>query len=163
MLLDEVKTRKVMMILERFIVIAIGLVMIGGVTMNEASNFMKPTGRYAVGTVQYHWIDTTREEPRVKDVKNPHREVLVQVWYPAQAAGKPEDRVPYVSSSLADFIKKKAPEKKGWFFGSGYIGADAVTYAYAHVPLPVEQGKYPVILFSPGFGVPCHSYTSILQ
>jgi len=151
------------MVLKRVIVISIGLLIVGGICMNKAHDFIKPTGGYVVGTVQYHLVDKTREEPRAHDANHPHREILVQVWYPAQAVEALEERVPYVSSSLADFIKKKAPEKEGWFFGSGYIGVDVTTYSYAHVPVASQEKTYPVILFSFGFGVPCHSYTSVLQ
>src|SRR5689334_25405726 len=46
-------------------------------------HFPKPTGPYAIGTLTYHWVDTSRPELFSTD-PNDHREVLAQVWYPAK-------------------------------------------------------------------------------
>ena len=45
--------------------------------------FAKPTGPYEIGTVTYHWIDTSRIEVFNAAAKAP-RELMVQIWYPAQ-------------------------------------------------------------------------------
>ena len=45
--------------------------------------FEKPTGPYEIGTMTYHWVDTSRMEVFNADAKT-HRELMVQIWYPAQ-------------------------------------------------------------------------------
>ncbi len=46
-------------------------------------HFPKPTGPYAIGTVTYHWVDSSRPELFTTD-PNDHRELMAQVWYPAK-------------------------------------------------------------------------------
>lgn len=123
---------------------------------------VKPTGSYAVGTVSYHMVDKTRQEQRVHDVHHLYRELMVHVWYPAEITKK-DKRVPYVSPYLSEFIQRKAEEKKGWFFGSGYRGTHVITHSYAHAVVSSQHNTYPVIIFSPGYGAPCHLYASFLE
>ena len=40
-----------------------------------------PTGAFGVGRVTVHWTDTSRVEPLAADRR--HRELMVDVWYPA--------------------------------------------------------------------------------
>lgn len=122
----------------------------------------KPTGPFGVGTMSYHLIDKSREESRSKDSSHRFRELMVQVWYPAETTGLQEPQ-PYVSDRLAAFIEKKSTEKKSWFFGSGYIGVGVNTHSYRNAPISCKQNKYAVLVFSPGYGCPCHTYTSLLE
>ena len=47
--------------------------------------FPRPSGLYQVGTVTYHWIDAAREETFTDDQAD-RRELMVQIWYPAEPA-----------------------------------------------------------------------------
>ena len=119
----------------------------------------KPTGSYGVGTCSYHFVDRSRKEKRGKDPRNPFRELMVSVWYPADTKGLREP-VGIVSDRLARFIKKESVNKN-WFYGSGYIGVGVKSNAFASAP--AIQGYYPVIVFSPGYGCPTHTYTSFFE
>jgi hypothetical protein len=44
---------------------------------------LEPKGEFKVGTQTFHFIDESREETYTED-KNDKRELMVQVWYPAQ-------------------------------------------------------------------------------
>ena len=56
--------------------------------------FPHPSGPYEIGTLNYHWVDTSRAEIFTTD-PNARRQLMVQIWYPAQ--GKPSSqRAPYV-------------------------------------------------------------------
>jgi len=46
--------------------------------------FPQPGGPYDIGTVTYHWIDTSRPEIFTSDLAA-RRELMVQIWYPARA------------------------------------------------------------------------------
>ena len=62
-------------------------------------HFPRPSGPYQIGTVTYHRVDAGRHEIFSAD-PNAHRELMVQVWYPAK-----EDlssaRAPYVQDADA--------------------------------------------------------------
>ena len=45
--------------------------------------FPHPGGPYDIGTLTYHWIDMNRPEIFSSDPKA-HRELMAQIWYPAQ-------------------------------------------------------------------------------
>ncbi|MCY7272148.1 MAG: hypothetical protein LH485_08895 [Sphingomonas bacterium] len=57
--------------------------------------FAKPTGRYSVGTRIYHWVDAARPEAFTPD-RNDRRELIAQVWYPADA--NTDATAPYIGS-----------------------------------------------------------------
>ncbi len=110
--------------------------------------FPQPSGPYRVGTVTYHWIDATRDETFTDDPAD-HRELMVQIWYPAEPApgAKPG---PYVSH--ADKIGTALASGFGlppFVFGHlQYIRTNAVPDA----AVSTAQPRYPVILFSHGRG-----------
>lgn len=61
--------------------------------------FPPPTGPHGIGTLTYHWVDTDRPEVFTADPDD-HREVVVQLWYPAHVdASAP--RAAYVPDSQA--------------------------------------------------------------
>ncbi|MBU5443627.1 hypothetical protein [Paenibacillus sp. MSJ-34] len=56
----------------------------------------EPTGSYAVGTISLHLTDESRDETFSAD-PNDKRELMVNVWYPAdreEAKGKPVEHYP---------------------------------------------------------------------
>lgn len=109
--------------------------------------FEAPTGSYPVGTVQYHWNDTTR-----------NRELNIQVWYPADHTdGKPHAPYSPDLSALAEGLSKTYSIPKFLF---DYIGL-VQTPAYLGTPISQRKTSYPVILFSHGF--PGGRYTNTFQ
>jgi predicted dienelactone hydrolase len=98
------------------ILLALGLVVAGAYlyrTMPRvpARPFVKPPGPYAVGTMDFDWVDSTRGEPYTRRADD-RRHVPVQVWYPAGPAGG--DTARYLlkpgqfSSRLGAFVARKA-------------------------------------------------------
>ncbi|MFD0695354.1 alpha/beta hydrolase family protein [Paenibacillus sp. GCM10027628] len=116
-----------------------------------------PSGPYSVGTVTYHWIDASREET-MTDTPDDRRELLVQLWYPAQ-------------NKLGDSKALYIPEYRqlGQVLQQDYnIPAFMTHYlrlvqtnAYANAPLSAEQAAYPLIVFS--HGLPGARFTSTTQ
>ena len=91
---------------------------------------------------------------------NDHRELIVQVWYPARASGS-SPRVPYVpnSAALAPGLARLAEQNADRLFpGSSrsvprfpfthlkYISTNAVAAA----PVAPDQSSYPVLIFLEG-------------
>src|SRR6187551_3399445 len=73
-----------------------------------AEPFAAPGGPYAVGTREYHWIDTGRPEIFTKDTAD-RRHVMVQVWYPAPAAAAGTEKSSWIRN-LDEY--KGSPEFK---------------------------------------------------
>ena len=61
--------------------------------------FPRPTGPHGVGTLTYHWVDAGRPEILSADPAA-RREVVVQVWYPAEDAPGAA-RAPYVADAAS--------------------------------------------------------------
>ncbi|MGW7002339.1 alpha/beta hydrolase family protein [Streptomyces sp. NPDC054933] len=103
-------------------------------------NLPAPTGRYSVGTVSLHLVDTSRTDPYVPG-DNP-RELMVSVWYPA-AATAGHAQAPWMPSvSGANFLASRG------------LSAQQVslpeTAGHVLAPVDTELGKLPVLLYSTG-------------
>lgn len=114
-----------------------------------------PRGPYAVGTNTYRWVDPTRPEEATTNPSD-HRNVVVQTWYPAtenvQAPNAPYidglGRLPAYVSILPRFVWSNYHKIQS----HGLLG----------LPLAASQTKWPVVLFSPGYGASRAFYTSLL-
>jgi predicted dienelactone hydrolase len=93
----------------------------------------KPTGRFPVGTATRHLVDPSREETR-GGRPGARRELLVQLWYPAQGAGP---RQAYRGPAEVAFPKEHF--------------ALVQTHAAARAPLAEALPRYPVVLFAPSW------------
>ena len=125
--------------------------------------FPKPTGQYSVGRKTYHWIDTKRKEIFSEGSQHPHRELMVNIWYPSSPCGlrrtgpfqpslsamadtaslqnKPTLYAPY----LMDHIKRT--QKLVWL-----LAPRIYSWAQPDGPIISEKLQFPVIIFSHGFG-----------
>ncbi len=111
-------------------------------------------GRYAIGTTWLALRDSSRREPFVTDAAK-RRELLVRVWYPATPA---PDATPVrygarlattkPSRAMQGFARSvKAPAST-----FDYL-AQIPTHAYADAPVAGSGTRYPVVLFSHGYGM----------
>jgi dienelactone hydrolase len=131
---------------------------------NSNSTFSRyipqPTGLHKVGTESYHLIDPARKERHSLN-PNDNRELMIQIWYPAQATEK-DTKALYANGSL-EFIKKDI-SKHAEIPIEQLTHLDSLkSYSVAHAPLSLTQETYPVIIFSPGFGTPVNLYSSLLE
>ncbi len=105
----------------------------------------EPTGPYKVGTTTYDWTDTSRQEEKCNgDVK---RELMVQVWYPAENIENLK-KAPYI---------KDAPEiirglEKFYLIKPFLLRRlkDVQTHSFINAQLSSKSDKYPVLIFSHG-------------
>lgn len=112
-----------------------------------------PTGPERLGTVALHLVDTTRTDPWVPS--QPVREIMVQLWYPAQRAhGYPVS--PWLSPGAVPHFAEA--------FG---LPADAVrstvTHAREGAPVDRARGGRPVVLYSPGLGGDRGTSTALVE
>lgn len=98
-----------------------------------------PTGPYAVGTVAWSLDGAGRPDPWHA---GSDRDLAVQLWYPAETAGRP---VPWAHRNVA----RHAAERYGF-------APESLTRLRAHAteaaPVRADTGPLPVLVFSPGDG-----------
>tara|TARA_B100000131_G_C18074249_1_gene595744 strand:- start:241 stop:1392 length:1152 start_codon:yes stop_codon:yes gene_type:complete len=110
------------------------------------NNIPKPNGEYNVGSSKFFWIDESRQEWYLDNLKN-KRKLMAQIWYPAKDIGnlnalyyieRIDERVKYIAHELGvpDYLLKNISKIKS----NSYLDA------------PSEEGLFPVILFSHGLG-----------
>jgi len=109
-------------------------------------SFPHPSGPYEIGTLTYHWVDANRQEV-FSDDPNAHRELMMQVWYPAKGSLS-SPRAPYMQDAdtvaLALARLEHVPE---FTFGHlKYVTTNAITSA----PVADDKPRYPVLIFLEG-------------
>lgn len=124
-----------------------------GSIQGPVSSLPAPTGKFSVGTrILAPQVDTSRPDSRF--VRNA-RTLNVQLWYPTSSVRGP--RSPYVpDAALLDAIQSaaKAPEK---------IEPWRTLFTHAVLDAPRSPGTFPLLLFSPGFGMARSYYTTWIE
>jgi predicted dienelactone hydrolase len=125
----------------------LGLVVSGGLPIVfPVFRFPPLSGRYAIGTLTYHWVDADRPEVFTVD---PHdrRELMVQIWYPAEANAK-APRAAYIpdAGALVPALAR-AQHQPAFLFGNlKYVTSNAIPSA----PVASDEPSYPVLIFLEG-------------
>ncbi|MFF7635864.1 alpha/beta hydrolase family protein [Kitasatospora sp. NPDC008050] len=111
-----------------------------------------PTGPERIGTVSLHLVDPARTDPWTPS--HPTRELMVQIWYPAQSVrGYPA--APWLSTGAVPHFEQ------GWGMPAGLVRWPA---SHGHLGAPVEQGRpRPVVLYSPGYSMDRNSSTTLVE
>lgn len=137
-------------------------------TASAASTLLPaPTGQYAVGEKTVFLADPARS----------NRQVQAQVWYPTSASSGTLAR--YISQNTARDQSISLALTNGIegrscyvFFGPPTCFGTPIantmyprinqrdTHAFVNAPIRTDLGKFPVIVLSPGFGVPSYLYAA---
>ena len=126
----------------------------------NVSNFRKPTGKYGIGIVSYHWVDADRKET-LGEQKDAPRELMVYFYYPTDQKNEQPTKL-YDADALQsekDFVAAKSKIPARLFAGWNGIK----TYAQDHAQLSQEFEKYPVIIIPHGGGTMVQHYTWMLE
>jgi hypothetical protein len=121
--------------------------------------FPRPSGPYAIGTLTYHWVDAARPEVFTAD-RGDHRELMVQVWYPARA-NPSAPRAPYVqdAGALAPGLARLAQQNAERLFPGFSLTLPSfpfthltyiTTNAIPSAPMVQDDSRYPVLIFLEG-------------
>ena len=119
-----------------------------------------PSGSYSVGTETFHWVDSSRMEWFTDENPNDVREIIVQIWYPANLKGglKPE---PYM-----DFIDLRAKTLAGAGaipeFFPGHLNY-IYTNSYNEIPIIQLNQFMPVVIFSHGITGTRHLHQAMYE
>lgn len=111
----------------------------------------EPTGPYAVGRALFEWVDDSRGDPFAIEDGGP-RELVVWLWYPAEAAGDAE-AAPYLPDGWAEEIGRLRR------FDPKLIRSHAI----AGAPVASDGGPFPVLVLSPGNAAGPGSYTALAE
>ncbi|WP_336086949.1 alpha/beta hydrolase family protein [Nocardia sp. SSK8] len=118
-----------------------------------APSLTTPSGPYAVGSEIFRWVDESRGEPATE--ADDRRNVVVQAWYPTTVGSGRQwryldglDALPGRVSQIPGFLLRES-----WRID---------THATAQAPVSGERTRWPVVLFSPGYGAPRAFYTGLL-
>ncbi|MBM7788318.1 alpha/beta hydrolase family protein [Tenggerimyces flavus] len=125
----------------------VGLAPVASADAPTTFTIPKPTGPYRTGTTELHLVDSSREDPWVPGKR---RELMVSVTYPAARVQGYERAAWMPAAAAAHFDQNTSP---GFGIEPGTIDW-AGTRAWSRVGAPALPGKRPVVVFSPGFGVP---------
>lgn len=108
-----------------------------------------PSGPFAVGTTQFHFVDASRPEMHTANPVD-QRELMVRAWYPATVDA---------SSKVAPYLPNagriaEALNEDQWPFGWVVSHLDLVsTHSFVDAPLSTQASDYPVLVFSHGLGM----------
>ena len=119
-----------------------------------------PGGSYSVGTETFHWVDSSRMEWFTDEDPNDVREIIVQIWYPANLKGalKPE---PYL-----DFIDLRAKTLAGAGAIPEYFPSHlnhVYTNSYKNIPIIKSDQLMPVVIFSHGITGTRHLHQAMYE
>jgi len=113
-----------------------------------------PTGSFKVGTQAFHFIDTNRKET-FGETGDSKRELMVQVWYPAQAGAG--DYAPWIPDTrILDYMAADYGLPDFTFQHLKYVSS----HSYTGAVISPAQAAYPLILVNPGNGSSRFLHTS---
>ena len=118
-----------------------------------------PTGPFAVGKTTVQWTDESRVEPLSPN--HEPRELMVDIWYPAEPS----------NTATADYLDAEAYERTmgadGFqsFFreASETLRQRVKTHALPAAPYARSAQQSPLLIFSPGGGMPRELYAAQLE
>lgn len=114
----------------------------------------EPTGEFKVGTQSFHFVDTNRDEV-FDEASDSKRELMVQVWYPAQAGtGKYAPLIP--DTPILRYMAADYGLPGFTFQHLKYVSS----HAYSGAEVSSAQTAYPLILANPGNGSSRFLHTS---
>ncbi|WP_416562545.1 alpha/beta hydrolase family protein [Nocardia testacea] len=100
-----------------------------------------PTGPYPVGSTDLHLIDPSRKDPWIPGRV---RELMITIRYPARPNTEP--KAPYMPAGVAAAVAATDAGKLG-------VEPDLLDYRFpthSGIDAPVADGRWPVLLYSPG-------------
>jgi predicted dienelactone hydrolase len=111
-----------------------------------------PSGPYQIGTVKYHWTDTSRQEIFSTNPTD-RRQLMAQVWYPVKG-DLSSARAPYVddagamSVGVTQALSSSGLVKLPSFFFDHF--AYVRTHAIPSAPVATDKDSFPVLIYVTG-------------
>lgn len=116
-----------------------------------------------MGRVSYAITDQSRPEPLAQKA-GALRQVMVEVWYPAEVlVSEHHNTVPYLPGFEAAKSKMSQDDVKDLFSPATYTGSLPETHTVENAPIARGDNKFPLLVFSHGWGNPTFLYTAELE
>jgi len=123
-----------------------------------------PTGRYAIGRVEFDWTDSSRTETLAAEA-GARRELVVELWYPADAGSRGQGPADYVPHAEA-LDRAPAAERLRQLFGAAWpavVSGSIDSHAIEAADPARQPARFPLLLFSHGLGVVPSAYTGLIE
>ena len=130
-----------------FLCVALQGCAIVGSVLVPLESIEPPTGKYGIGTQVYFWTDKSRGEVYTTDPSD-YRELMVQIWYPAKG-GENYQKAPHVT--FPERAISSITRTAGLPSSFGKHGTQLTSNSVFGL-LPIQNKKFPLILFSHGDG-----------
>jgi dienelactone hydrolase len=134
----------------------IGLIDITGV--HDTSFLPNITGLYGVGVTTKHLIDINRPENFTTDPTDV-REMMVQLWYPIEKTTTSGTRIEYMDYPTFQWLKNLSPVPLFTIPNNAY----QFVRPHGRNQTNIAEGKFPVVIFSPGYDGVYQIYTSFIE
>ena len=121
-----------------------------------------PTGPWAVGRTGFHWTDSTRADPLAPGA-TARRELVVQVWYPAELKGPGRGEYIPHAAAIAAAIGDSAMAAEFGTARTAITTGQVRSYSIPHARLKKSERDFRVLIFSPGFGESSLTYSAQLE
>lgn len=121
--------------------------------------FDKPTGKYQIGTLTYHFTDSSRNEMFTSQL-NQKREIILQLWYPTNNHFN-KDFAPYIENgkTVTEALANIFGYPKLFFIHLRYVKSNAIFKA----AISDDKKKYPVLIYLTGVNGSRHFSTFQIQ
>jgi pimeloyl-ACP methyl ester carboxylesterase len=106
----------------------------------QTNTLPKPSGEYPTGVAYLNFVDESRKELFDGSGRS-YREMTVKAWYPSD---RPSDPEPYLLAAEANFAAK--------YLQFPPLYKDLKTNSGRDVPVSSREKKYPILIFSHGWG-----------
>ena len=123
-----------------------------------------PTGAYGVGRKSYALTDETRPEA-LSAIPGARRRIMVSVWYPTDRQTTLRRTAPYLPDFDKVLPKLSSGDIRGMFRPSTFKGIHLLpeTGVVDNALIAPNKEKFPLLVFSHGWGNPTFLYTAELE
>ena len=136
---------------------------------NLTDYLKKPTGQYGVGFEDFHWVNQkacpdvnfnskNQEDFSPENTKHCH-EIVARIYYPTTIQSEPSSPYypPFIASAQQDILKQFPAISKTEIERLTKIKSFSLEKAAI-----IKGKRFPVVLFSPGFGCPAEEYENFI-
>jgi predicted dienelactone hydrolase len=129
----------------------------------QAPVLPRPKGLFAVGRTGFDWTDQSRREVLSRNV-DAKRELMVYVWYPAEKRAMTGKPAPYLPGAAAiNKLSDRALSGADGKLWPAILSGQVVSHAFEGATPATSPARFPLLVFSHGFGSPVFHYTAFIE
>ncbi|MFG6490007.1 alpha/beta hydrolase family protein [Roseateles sp. BYS78W] len=127
---------------------------------SQAASLLAPSGTHAVGRSLFRLNAPGQRDP-MAPMQDAPRELMVWVWYPADAAAAGQQAAPYLPAAWREAIE----QRNGWLVGHVLNQDLAQVHAHAieNAAMAADQRVHPVVVLRPGGAALTAEYSTLAE